>query len=117
MNSGSTPARNVKGRFRIFPSHENKFADFSPNNARMLTCNNIGPGLDTDFEFVSETLLSLQDSEELHRWQKTIYVVGEITYLDVFGNLWRTPFRLKRVAGTANPLGEIEPCSEGNEGT
>ena len=122
-NTGSTPAHDVTKSIAISVRDSKNPGDF-PSPERYKGRGPIVPGAWWTFR-VEETGVTRAEMEDIYQYKKSIFVWGEATYRDAFGESQILAFRYRNLAAhqTILPEGrlitgwDVEPEEEGNSST
>ena len=93
-NVGQTPAVSVRhhGKIALLPRDEHQPFDL-PKNLEAVSQSVGAPGVPASKTL--QIILSPEDEQSIARGEKTIYVWGRITYLDIFQRTRRTDYRVR----------------------
>ena len=115
-NSGATPARRVamSSVFFVGVADETAIAIPELDPAEPASTSDIGPGTANSLRFVFPGALTAEQYDGIANGDYCIYANGRIEYLDVFGRMHFTNFRVRQ-----NPLAvglsKMIYCAVGNE--
>jgi hypothetical protein len=117
-NNGETPARYVRGWISVgpqnYPTAESVFARRQHPIVSQAT---VGKGRRAILQAKLANPLTDFEKSAIAHGHAAIYMFGEVTYEDVFGEEWVTPFRFA-AGGHYGPIpkdGRLAVCEKGND--
>ena len=117
QNDGQTPAHGLTVKLALAIMTE-PATDFEVNVVGPLSKSHLAPGAQITPSHKLGVHLDQLNIEAVRAGTKTLYVFGEIDYLDIFNEAHKTRFRFllkPENAGYTNPV--VSVCPEGNEAT
>lgn len=116
-NAGQTPAHNVHQWIHQWIAKYPLTTQLpTPPNGFVMSSSLLGAGATHDMQIEHpHPIIEPSFMDKIGTTEGTIYVYGEIHYMDVFGNEHFTKYRLMHGGPEKPPAGVLSPCEEGNE--
>ncbi len=118
-NAGQTPAHDLRHWIHQWiEKHPLQVELPVPPEGFVMSTSLLGAGATHDMRIEHpKPIIKQPFLDQIGTPEATIYVYGQITYKDVFGQHQYLKYRLMHGGQTKNPPGILSPCEEGNEAT
>lgn len=118
-NAGQTPAHNLHHWIHQWiETYPLRVKLPEPPEGFVMSASLLGTGATHNMQITSpQPIIKSPFFEQIGTPDATIYVYGEVTYRDVFGQKHFLKYRLMHGGPHKSPPGILSPCEEGNEAT